>query len=72
MGLLYKLKNFFIGKVFNIRFIVNGEKKNNIILKNQVRYYTCTTRFTFALAGNGKRDFIAVMTNESAFFGFFL
>jgi len=33
-----KFQNFFIGKVFNVRFAVNGEKVNGTILKNKSKH----------------------------------
>ena len=64
--------NFFIDKVFDVRFVVNGEKVNGIILKNIMGNNPCSARFSFALTGNGKTYLIAVMADGSAFVGFLL
>jgi hypothetical protein len=68
----YKFEYLVIGKVFNIRFIVDGEQVNGAFFEQHMGNHPCAARFAFSLTGNGKAYFIAVMANGSAFFRPFL
>ncbi len=67
-----KIENLAFGKVFQFRFVVNGEQVSSTVLKNNVSNNPCAARFAFALAGHGQAYLLAVVANGFSFERVFL